>query len=846
MESRDTAESAGNPLLHPPPLRCWFARNRLNWTANIHITYYIDYTYLHIKPESGQHEQCVTFSEPTEECTIEEKGSVPDPLRSLKGESDASLAHFLSRPTRVYSADWTTAGSLFSICYPWAVFTGNAKIVNRLTNFKLIRCNLHIKVVLNGNSFYYGRLMVSYHPLYLMDEYASNETSFKDSVRPYQMQHILCDPSQSSGGEMVLPFTWDCDYMDVPNINSNTTNIGALNIRTLVPLAMATETAATRPVSVSIYAWAEDVELGGLTSTNASSIIPQSGSDEYTGGPISRIANTVKAIADPLAASPIVGSYARATSVAAGSVAAVAQLFGYSRPTDVEEPSQMKPKPISNLATTMGPDGSTKLTMDPKQEVSIDPAILGSVVKDELSINRIAGIDSLFAQFQWDFSDGTDTMLYNTMVDPCIYYKDTNCYLPACCGVTLPFEYWSGSLEYTFEFVCSAYHRGRVAIVYDPHQTPASYTTNVNYQQIVDISECRKFTVRIGNNQPQALRRRYRPGESDTYLPNGGHGATRITYANITNAGSIGNGTISVFVVNELTSPTNLGTGITVLMSVRACEDFRVYQPGTGIYNFSYVIPESGVEPIKTKTVESCAKFVVDIKGDTTNSPKVYMGEQILSIRSLLKRYTAYRTYEVSPTVDTNLTRFEHCIYPLHYLYAQETVDSPVINFVGHTYISYFRCAFATIRGGTRWKIVPLTPPPAGGTTSSIMVMRVDNPVTSQGCTEVVLTAGSSTLPRSGLIAMQKSYGGTVLTCSSVNPCVEFEVPFYSNRRFLVGPSCQETVTGYYAPGFRVLSSYQALGERFQTYVAAAEDFTMAHFIGFPPMVYHSVIPAAT
>lgn len=860
-----------------------------NWTTTyfydlyLFLYYYFYYIFLNeFEPMSEN----VVMDEKDAEQTEEHCDQQLDGFGDLPGASDAQLGGFFSRPVLIYSTDWSPNANLTDEIYPWALFFSNPRVVNRITNFKLLRCNLKVKVVINGNSFYQGRLMVSYNPYALFDKFLRNSPGLIYDMRFYQRQHILCDPAQSTGGEMLLPFIWPRDYIDIPNsLADNMTTMGSLTIRTLSDLLLTSDVASVAPVSVSVFAWAENVTLGGLTDADADGIVPQSGKfDEYGGSKLSDLASTVSRLVSPLSSMPFIGSYARATEIVSTATANIAKIFGFSKPNNLEDPTRMQPRPITNLATTTGCDGALKITLDPKQEVSIDPRLWDCAGEDCLAINKIASIDSLYAKFTWRGVNPKETRLFNTLVDPCVTSQEgTGQFgVTAVGGVTMPFDYWTGSLEFTFEIVASAYHRGRLAVVYDPHETPDGYFANTTYQQIIDISENRKFSVRVGPHQRTALRRHFVPGDDGestegaglwTPLASGGWSEfSRITSTHISNSGDIGNGTLSVFVINRLTANSAADPIAEVLVSVKACEDFKVYVPNNRIsklipidddvvlpFAADQIVPMSGIEPIPEGYMEEWPKYDVSVKGQLLEASNIYVGEEVLSMRSMLKRYVHYITSPGRPSIfsSPDMVRFEHSMYPLMHLTTatntstrcvHRTASAPVdnINYVSNNMLNYLRPAFVVLRGSTRWKLIPNQPTVSsqGELNCDLAVSRVDDanytPVES-----VTMTSGIYNLPRSGVIANDTTLRGCALTISRVNPALEFEIPFYTNLRFVPSFSYQETAFSDELPGFQLLGDPTTFGTRFNLYFAGGEDLTLGHFVGFPMMFSIGTIPAS-
>eukprot|EP01084_Bolivina_argentea_P235709 396542_1 len=115
---------------------------------------------------------------------------------------------------------------------------------------------------------------------------------------------------------------------------------------------------------------------------------------------------------------PGIGVYARATQMAASAVSGVASMFGYSRPVELAEIQPYKPVLIGNMANTNVPDTSNKLTLDVKQELTVDPRVMGLGSADEMTIKSIAQRESYLTTFAWNVADSSESLLWNTEVSP--------------------------------------------------------------------------------------------------------------------------------------------------------------------------------------------------------------------------------------------------------------------------------------------------------------------------------------------------------------------------------------------------------------------------------------------
>ena len=128
----------------------------------------------------SQH-QNVRFSDQTPQWdyTVD---SMPDSTFRIADTDDASLENFFSRPIKIQSYNWGTGTNLFETFNPWQDFFENTRVINRITNYNLLRCKLKVRIMLNGNGFHYGRAIASYIPLHNLDEFTKDRAFFIEDV----------------------------------------------------------------------------------------------------------------------------------------------------------------------------------------------------------------------------------------------------------------------------------------------------------------------------------------------------------------------------------------------------------------------------------------------------------------------------------------------------------------------------------------------------------------------------------------------------------------------------------------------------------------------------------------
>lgn len=308
--------------------------------------------------------------------------SQPDPTFGMADMGDDHLGNFFSRPLNIASFDWSTSvADFYEEFNPWTLYFENPRVINRINNFYMLRSKLHVKILINGNGFHYGKLLVNYTPLSTNDQLTLDRGLIEtDNIAASQRPHIYLDPTNSTGGDMILPFVYPLNGVSIPLADWR--DLGVMSIRKLNRLKHAN--GATDTVTISVFAWAEDITLSVPTNADSVALSGQCAyekldcqADEYGTGPISRPAAITANWMGKLRNAPVIGLYARATELAASAVSGIAQIFGYSRPAILNDIVPYRPAYVGNMVNTNMPDSTTKLSIDAKQEVTIDPRTMG-------------------------------------------------------------------------------------------------------------------------------------------------------------------------------------------------------------------------------------------------------------------------------------------------------------------------------------------------------------------------------------------------------------------------------------------------------------------------------------
>lgn len=839
--------------------------------SNVNVSYEFELDDSEFEPHSGKpkdvavikivdntQSQNVKFMDHANFYEVDPSGDMDDTFKLLDSD-ELPLNEFFKRPLRISGFLWGPGTPVANVFNPWSAYFNNPRVVNRISNYKLMRAKLHVKFLLNGNPFYYGRILASYHPAKSVDAYGNSPLVSEDAVIESQRPHVFLDPTNSQGGDMILPFYWHKNYLDI--VGAEWDQLGSIDMRSLPVLRNANGN--VDPIIVHVYAWCEEIEFAGITQYEPSTIVPQSGSeiDEANAkGFISKPATAVASLAGKLKNVPVIGKYATATQTIAGATADVARNFGYCRPPVTENAAPRRPTIVSNMALTNTPDNVEKLTTDDKQELSIDPSIMNLPSVDCFNIKEIAKKESFLTSFSWQ--EGQGGLLWNSRVSPMLWRAivgpPAQAWFPACAFAAMPFEHWSGSMKFRFQVVCSAFHKGRLEIIFDPTAGSASSEFNTVYTRIVDIADTQDFTIEIPHMQTTTLLSRAEPPFTPVSTQ---YGTTLLAPS------SIGNGVIQVNASTFLTTPSStVDAPIDINVFISMGDDFEVYNPGNGFQYYGFV-PQSGTElhPVSNTTDELNAPLKEEsemIGGkllDSSKIPLVFMGESIKSFRTLLKRYNMHRRDMFSNSTGVKAYHGIRPQYPAirgSYGGAEDlTAAADPYMYVNQLLLHWVRHAFQGHRGSIRYKmLVGQYDSSYNHMTGVVMRRRFDQDNSwSDTRLDVAANTTQSQMARTWIAEGPLDYpdgpNGAVYFNSRVNPTIEFEVPWENASRCYYARNITYNSTSGNTrsqPGYKfALQGNSSDYDHVETWIAAGEDFQCYFFIGLPRLYQYLSPPGA-
>jgi len=681
---------------------------------------------------------------------------------------------------------------------------------------------------------------------------------------PYsQRPHLWIYPANNSAGEMTLPFFLNKNWLSLQK-SSDFTNMGALTFLNYTALASANGATGTG-VTVQVYAWAENVRIAGPSVGLA-----MQAKSEYAGsisGPASAVAEAAKA----LRKIPMISSFATATEMGAKALASGAHALGFTNDPVVRDVMPFRPAANAPLSTSEVSYPVEKLTLDPKNELSIDPGIAGLSSTDETSICHLVQKESYLTTATWTTAKLTDDILFSSVVAPTMYYNDggtdAKIYMTPMCWLNYNFAHWRGDVIFRFRFVASPYHKGRVRISYDPtgyageNVISDAVSTTAVFTQIVDLGKDTDVEIRVPYQQALAWLKT--PGFPTTaYQLWSTSGSPSFSYDS-----TIHNGTIVMRVLTALTAPVSTST-VPIMVFVRGAENLEFANPANAFCeqssNFSWFPPQAKDESEDTDTVQQI------IAGGVVHTPAperylVNFGEAVLSLRQLMRRSTLSGVRYLGSDVTHPIYLWTRTFtkMPVAPGFDPNGFDSAVglittgsnfkYNFAEFHPLTYISAAFIGYRGSVMWHFNVESTSPLG----NIRCFRLPyiNSTPSEVATSTAIST-SSAVARFYQTTTRAGSSGQAFTNQFTQAGLSVSLPFYNNYKFSSAAPSNNTFasatdgTGYDCAQLEVAmngTNSAALpgNARLWQYASIGTDYNLLFFLNVPTLWLYRATPTA-
>jgi len=577
-------------------------------------------------------------------------------------------------------------------------------------------------------------------------------------------------------------------------------------------------------------------------------------------GPGAKFASAVHAIFSTLSEVSFLKPYTTPIEVASKMGYEFAKEHGLSRPENTKSVTRVRDGHLFDLAQTDRADTSEILALDSANTLSIDPQTV-NLDQDEMDILTLAKRKSFF--FTTTIAVvAQDSVIASFRVRPSVAQtygvSFTEYHYPIVSFCSLPFGYWRGTLKYTFQFVASAYHKGRFRITWDPYPSATNMVDsnffNTTYTQVLDLEGDRELTFSV----PYA---HFKP-----YLANTRYSADFSTSAILVPSSS-DNGVISVMCLSPLVSPnTTSFQPIYMNVYLSAGDDFSLAYPDDDkLTTLSYFSTSATdvVEPLD----DSHEHQTEILKSIPYPCALVANGENIMSIRALTKRVSFCYTKSVSVTASAAsmffslyLQDFDRPLFRGNGTDGNWTYSTFTPNLSTHNFITHFEPCFVGRKGGYKVKYVPffvysnnnqITP----GLYSPISLQKVtigDSSKMDYGSVNIASYTTQNDYKRDyyGLLnsrgLIYPALGAGMIKYGSDN-VVDASLPYYGDRKFLCARVINNPGTkssGSYGWGNATRVSTFNMGAtssgtyNFSKFVSTRDDYSLFFYLSSPVCYY--------
>lgn len=567
---------------------------------------------------------------------------IPDPLlKSVQEERTHDIRDFLGRPSVVDSGVLTTShvrGDVIAqLILPQDLLL-LPMYREKTRGFLNFRATVNLRFQANAQRFQQGRLFITYFP-------QPNINPKKDSIvfpsltLSTQLPRVDFDLATDSDVALSIPYVSPTLGYNQGDLSGET---GHYRVRVYSPLVSPGGPAT---VDWTLWAWFTDIELDFPAFTPQSGLrqarkVPPS---EMEVRPISTIFKKVTKAATLFTDVPLISSVAGTVAWVSNILGNTASAFGFSNPDAANTAQLSKLNVAHDIANVNAVGTAVSLGLLSDNKVQDLPGFAGTDI-DEMSFAYLTKIPSYVANFTWTTSNTAGQSLYDKVLSPgrmsTVSASGPDFVWPTPMAyISNLFEYWRTGFTFTFKFVKTEFHSGRLMVVYNPR--PNTFVTFAEsrylYREVLDLRESNEFTITI----PYTA--------TIPYMSN--------SVSNLLGGDNIG--ALQIFVLNPLVAPTTVSTSIDVIVEVSADNTFEVavprniclqpvmYEPGTGpptlledVEFESQGLGENEQSQSKDATVMMPAPSISGLRNNDGGlaAASFCIGEKIVSLRSLAKR----------------------------------------------------------------------------------------------------------------------------------------------------------------------------------------------------------------
>lgn len=699
-------------------------------------------------------------------------------LNDLADRTPNDIVSVLGRPIDLGSITWSTdsTGQLGIWRLP-RLFLEDPMIKEKLSGFRFVRGNIHLRVQFNAQPFNSGLAKLFYIPLYS----AMSSTPTSTGALQGRSAHpgVYIDLAVDTAAEIVVPFN---------NAMSHFDRLYQMGTMGAVSLEIFSKLQGSPSIEGNVWAWMTEAEVDLPTGVAHSGFRDQAAKI----GPVENAARSVAGAASAVTVVPELGSIARLVEWGAKGVGQIAHWFGWSKETNHTPTVKVTPHFGENFANFDGASNAKGLGLSSKNEVEI-PTQVFSTEEDEMAISHIVGKECFLRRFKIDETQNKGTLIgsWNVDVAECAVSSFDNERLKNGCVflntflsyLSNLFAFWRGTIKYRLKFVKTPFHSGRLMVVTVPgagvDTLPTQEEIAKSHRTVIDLRDTNEFTFEVPFKWALPWK-----STNEGFFKKGNHPYHNIPHSRV-----------YVYVVNKLIRPPTASAEIEMLVFTSGGNDLQFAAPR--IHKYARLLPDLDQRQkwYGLPSGQAQGGTLEVVPEDQLLANKITTGEVITSLRQILRRYNFF---------SKNRTDF----YP----YASKAGVTISVQ-PEEDWYSWVECLYRWYSGGMR-----------------LATISLDN----TRCIEHRLDVDDQSL-ESSLPTVLQTFEEPVVEIG-----VPYYRPSVAQPTFLGVPNLRRPTAGassyHYTPNFiqpRVKSSAKV-----DVYRAIPEDFSFGFLLGPPMTVY--------
>jgi len=523
-------------------------------------------------------------------------------------------------------------------------------------------------------------------------------------------------------------------------------------------------------------------------------------------------------------------------------------LLGFSKPVLSHSGETVVVRPVQFFANANGNDHSHVLALDALNAVDEYPN-LGGTNLSETSLEFLKKIPQFIKAFKYGRYSGYGTILAQFVVTPSYVVPATFTSnvdkrqdpLPqptVLRYITSSFVYWTGSLVYTFRFIKTDYHSGRVEIAFHPftYQSDSSRMDYV-YRLVVDLREKSEVSFVVPYISPQPWK-----------LTDVQYDPLQINDLNWQKIGPSATGIITVRALTPLICASEIvPTCVECLIEVRAGDDYKLQAPCRNQYlPFAFrkeippkavqqsgrVVAVPGTQETRTSSIEGYIPPSITGQDQDIERPDTqYLcaGEDFTDFRAFIKRFAWYRTTSINENYVDFVRNFDVVQLPLMRWQSMLSSNVEAIQYRpdrGITPLTFISGMYAFYRGSYRLKL--------------FADVQKDGDRVAKFVTAKVFMDGDIPREVAAFVMTYPNYiGPESFEQLNVKGIAEFQIPYYSPTILTAHQNLEQQVKTLFSnPNIVVgfCTDNYKVKRKFYYAAAAGDDFSLHSFIGVPPV----------